>query len=323
MMVVDSEKNLNDGTHMKGKVLGICTSRDLLRQYGGTSGDDRDITKIENTMVETFMTPIKKVVYIKPEETVRKARDIMAKIRMKALPIISKEGRVEGIVTARDITDYGISAEERGGKQAFLKDMVGRVGINQNTSVADPPTFMESELKNMSKPLNSNVGSSCLPHPFKTTEGIAGSKSLHGPAEYSTDVDLSEDASFIYDVEGNNAATFAGVADGVGSWREYGVDPRAFSRELMGACVDVLESLRAERGGFSGPLQDAAIQPKEILRRAHEAVIKKDVVGSSTACVMLLDGVSHQIHFSNLGDSGIIVMRHIDSNVSGILMRDR
>jgi hypothetical protein len=28
-------------------------------------------------------------------------------------------------------------------------------------------------------------------------------------------------------------ATYAGVADGVGSWRAYGVDPRDFSHKLM------------------------------------------------------------------------------------------
>jgi len=43
----------------------------------------------------------------------------------------------------------------------------------------------------------------------------------------------------------------------------------------------------------------------------------------TTACVALFDNVRHQLHFSNLGDSGIIVLRHIDSDVAGSLKRDR
>jgi len=39
--------------------------------------------------------------------------------------------------------------------------------------------------------------------------------------------------------------------------------------------------------------------------------------------VALFDGSRHQLHFSNLGDSGILVLRHIDSNVAGSLKRDR
>jgi protein phosphatase PTC7 len=38
---------------------------------------------------------------------------------------------------------------------------------------------------------------------------------------------------------------------------------------------------------------------------------------------MAFDNTSHQVTFSNIGDSGIIVLRHIDSNVAGSLKRDR
>jgi len=49
----------------------------------------------------------------------------------------------------------------------------------------------------------------------------------------------------------------------------------------------------------------------------------ENVIGSCTACVALFDNVRHQLHFSNLGDSGIIVLRHIDSEIAGSLKRDR
>merc|ERR1712157_46243 len=37
----------------------------------------------------------------------------------------------------------------------------------------------------------------------------------------------------------------------------------------------------------------------------------------------VFDGMRHQFHFSNLGDSGVIVLRHIDSDVAGVLKRNR
>ena len=37
----------------------------------------------------------------------------------------------------------------------------------------------------------------------------------------------------------------------------------------------------------------------------------------------MFDNIRHQLHFSNLGDSGIILLRHIDSEVAGALKRDR
>ena len=63
--------------------------------------------------------------------------------------------------------------------------------------------------------------------------------------------------------------------------------------------------------------------PAEILAQAHERVKARNIIGSSTACVAMFDGTWHQLHFSNLGDSGIIVLRHIDSEVAGSLKRDR
>lgn len=36
--------------------------------------------------------------------------------------------------------------------------------------------------------------------------------------------------------------TFSGVADGVGGWRAYGVDPSQFSRQLMESCKMVVET---------------------------------------------------------------------------------
>ena len=66
-----------------------------------------------------------------------------------------------------------------------------------------------------------------------------------------------------------------------------------------------------------------AVAPAEVMAQAYERVKADNIIGSSTACVAMFDGLRHQLHFSNLGDSGIIVLRHIDSTVAGTLKRDK
>lgn len=47
--------------------------------------------------------------------------------------------------------------------------------------------------------------------------------------------------------------------------------------------------------------------------------VRLQVVGSSTACVAALDYGLEQLTFSNIGDCGVVVLRHIDSNVAGYM----
>lgn len=118
--------------------------------------------------------------------------------------------------------------------------------------------------------------------------------------------------------------TYLGVADGVGSWREYGVNPREFSHRLMEECRNVIEETAASglKDHHHTKLRHV-IEPAQVIAQAYNRVKAEGIIGSSTACVALFDGVRHQLHFSNLGDSGIIVLRHIDSDVAGALKRDR
>jgi protein phosphatase PTC7 len=153
----------------------------------------------------------------------------------------------------------------------------------------------------------------------------------HGPRAPTRDADLSEDALFVYDgmfpdeKDFNNlrSATYFGVADGVGSWREYDVDPRNFSHKLMQECENILGEVARIGGPRDGKKFRRMISPSEILAQAYERVKAENIIGSCTACVALFDNIRHQLHFSNLGDSGIIVLRHIDSDVAGSLKRDR
>ena len=154
-------------------------------------------------------------------------------------------------------------------------------------------------------------------------------------AEYSSDLELSEDSHFVTEItlpdDPNEPTsllrryTYFGVADGVGSWREYGVDVRNFSRRLMQECENILLEACHERSAHfrSQRFMSAAISPAELMAQAYERVKQSNIIGSSTACIAVFDGLRHQLHFSNLGDSGLIVLRHIDSDVAGALRRDR
>jgi len=116
--------------------------------------------------------------------------------------------------------------------------------------------------------------------------------------------------------------TYFGVADGVGSWREYNVDPRDFSRRLMEECQNIL--VEASQNGVADGIKfRQVIAPATLMAQAYERVKSENIIGSSTACVALFDSIRHQLHFSNLGDCGLIVLRHIDSDVAGSLKRNR
>ena len=71
-----------------------------------------------------------------------------------------------------------------------------------------------------------------------------------------SDVRLSEDAYFTSRVHWRSPppltpfATYVGLADGVGSWRALGVDPRNFSQRLMTCCTQVW--FMCGRGGWGG-----------------------------------------------------------------------
>ncbi|KAG7169254.1 phosphatase PTC7-like, partial [Homarus americanus] len=93
----------------------------------------------------------------------------------------------------------------------------------------------------------------------------------------------------------------AGVADGVGGWRAWGIDPGEFSHSLMRV------SERVVRSGRFAPSEPAAI----IARAYYELLENKThILGSSTACVVVLQGDVGQLYSANIGDSGFLVLRN-------------
>ncbi|CAH0563542.1 unnamed protein product [Brassicogethes aeneus] len=95
-------------------------------------------------------------------------------------------------------------------------------------------------------------------------------------------------------------ADVLGVADGVGGWRAYGIDPGEFSLHLMKNC---------ERLVNLGRFQPT--NPSELLAKSYYELLhhKKSILGSSTACVVVLNKENSTLYTANIGDSGYMVVR--------------
>ncbi|ELT91716.1 hypothetical protein CAPTEDRAFT_166817 [Capitella teleta] len=95
-------------------------------------------------------------------------------------------------------------------------------------------------------------------------------------------------------------ADVVGVADGVGGWREYGIDPSLFPRSLMDTCERLVQ-----RGHFSPS------SPKDVICQSYQELLdnKTHLLGSSTVCVVALHREEKKLYSANLGDSGFMVIR--------------
>ena len=111
------------------------------------------------------------------------------------------------------------------------------------------------------------------------------------------ELDCGEDSFFV-----SNTYKSIGMADGVGGWKDYGVDPSLFSNALMENAKRYSETHRTETN------------PETILSHAYDRVVseKKVDAGSSTAiCATLTkEGTKHFINVANIGDSGLMVVRN-------------
>lgn len=109
---------------------------------------------------------------------------------------------------------------------------------------------------------------------------------------------FGEDSWF---VSSTPRAEVLGVADGVGGWRDMGVDAGRFAKELMGCCCG-----RSEQEDFDGR------NPRSLLVSSYQELKDRDdpVVGSSTACVVAMHRRDLTLYTANLGDSGFMVLRN-------------
>jgi protein phosphatase PTC7 len=117
-----------------------------------------------------------------------------------------------------------------------------------------------------------SVGVSAIPHPAKVAKG-------------------GEDAYFL-----SADMKVIGVADGVGGWGDIGVDPALYSKSLMEGAKLAVDTPMFTR------------DPVEVMNEGYQ--YSAYVQGSSTACILVLDGT--HISAANLGDSGFMIVRGLD-----------
>ncbi|UJR23647.1 hypothetical protein I4U23_026632 [Adineta vaga] len=108
-----------------------------------------------------------------------------------------------------------------------------------------------------------------------------------------------DDAFFITK---NRQGDFLGVADGVGGWREHGIDPSLFSTSLMEACKSLVDHKLIDLNPLT---------LTELLSKAYKQLLedKQCIIGSSTACMVALHQEKSILHTANLGDSGFVIIR--------------
>lgn len=133
--------------------------------------------------------------------------------------------------------------------------------------------------------------------PYLITVVQGRSKKPRFPGERSNQR-FGEDSWF---VSSTPLAEVMGVADGVGGWRDLGVDAGRFAKELMSCC-----SGQTQLSDFDGrsPRNMLIAGFQELSHREHP------VVGSSTACLATMHRKDCTLYTANLGDSGFLVVRN-------------
>eukprot|EP00923_Selenidium_pygospionis_P020557 GHVN01035495.1.p1 GENE.GHVN01035495.1~~GHVN01035495.1.p1 ORF type:complete len:762 (-),score=174.03 GHVN01035495.1:1859-4144(-) len=197
--------------------------------------------------------------------------------------------------------------------------------------LALPECAVESDIK-VRRDLRLRSGAAMIPHPDKELTGGA-------------------DAFFI-----STGGIAVGVADGVGEWDSFGLNPRMFAEEMMEGCKATVEAWLADgepSSGTSSPTGQPEVAWWETPPRSpsaqHIAVygpplppasqvdeehLKKRVVrllelghgqarsyGSATALIARLDSQSGLLSVANLGDSTLICLRREEVYTMKVVFR--
>eukprot|EP00915_Cephaloidophora_sp_WS-2016_P002529 GHVH01003403.1.p1 GENE.GHVH01003403.1~~GHVH01003403.1.p1 ORF type:complete len:1143 (+),score=182.60 GHVH01003403.1:263-3691(+) len=103
------------------------------------------------------------------------------------------------------------------------------------------------------------------------------------------------DAVFASAVRGGSI----GVADGVGEWEHYGINPSQFSLELIHQCKLLMETIS---------LGDRSVNEyiREVMCEAYNSTTK---IGSSTCLLVCFDKPREHLAIANLGDSCCCILR--------------
>jgi len=212
-------------------VRGIITSRDLLRALDRNGGNVR-------ALVDTAMTPAARVVHISPDDSITQASLLMSELKIAHLPVVA-DGEVHGVVSLQDIADVALE-HARGGKESVVRGVLPRRGIHSPTRIASGAAA--AQYTSTHAPLFVHCGSTAharpQPQPRLSEDahftihlwwpgyGGAGAAGLPAP--------IAQGAG----VTSGTVVSYMGIADGVGSWHAYDVDPRLYATRLMAAAEE-------------------------------------------------------------------------------------
>lgn len=238
----------------KAEVCGIFTARDVLRHMHKHNNKK---SKSNSTLkVSDIMASREKLVFCSPSDTVRRCREIMFQLKIRNMPVIEK-GEALGIVTIKDLADSAFNLADTGGKKGFIHNVTGRKGLPEGILLTKDAQDVSQGHSANQIALGVDMATFAMPHPFKTPNGAASDRRNYGANELCSDMSLCEDAHFAIKVRGSlsqpsSSQTYICVADGVGSWRQYGVDPRQFSHKLVENAKKVIESDALQRDLVAG-----------------------------------------------------------------------
>lgn len=126
----------------------------------------------------------------------------------------------------------------------------------------------------------------------------------------SKEPESGEDAFFVSKI-GNTGDVAFGVADGVGGYRDSGIDPKDFSHGLCNYMASTAYNYPAQSNSRSDKVvAPSVLRPKELMQSGYLGVCSDPKIngGGSTACVGTgrKDG---SMEIANLGDSGFLHFR--------------
>ena len=131
--------------------------------------------------------------------------------------------KLQGVITLKDVVDI-LNAEDVGGKSNYVRNVLNRRGIDGRKILPDEEVDRAISASAAER-LTLETGAFALPAPGK---------------------EESEDSYFVTHLrwphDHSEYVSFFGVADGVGSWRAYDVDPTTYPTRLLACAAQVVHS---------------------------------------------------------------------------------
>lgn len=137
-------------------------------------------------------------------------------------------------------------------------------------------------------------------------ELIVGGSSKYGGYEIKSGSEIGifgEDAYMTYR-SANKRYHYISVADGVGSWREDGINPVEFTKALMEEIKKIIEALKDDE---NKTCSDMIQEGYAILKAEHLSGTKH--YGSCTFNLAKIDLLNGDMEIANIGDSALCVLR--------------